>query len=151
MAVVAGNGGVLERARLIWLRAGAVLLVVAVVVTAGGLLARRGRLGAVDYDVPGERIPYAVEVLNGTTVDGLARTMTHRLRRAGIDVVSYHTSAAPAESTLIIVRGADPDAGGAVRDALGVGRVVAEPDPSLLLDVTVLLGRDAADAVHRGP
>lgn len=121
------------------------------VVTSAVMLTRRGGYGGIDYDVPGERLPYTVEVLNGTTVDGLARTVTFTLRRAGLDVVSYGTSAEPAESTLIIVRGTDPEAGGAVRDALGIGRVVAEPDAKLLLDVTVVLGRDAAGPVHRGP
>lgn len=123
----------------------------AAVLAVAGLLTRRGDPGAVEYDVPGERIPYTVEVLNGTSVDGLARTVTLRLRRAGLDVVSYGTSDENADSTLIIVRGADPKAGSAVRDALGFGRVVAEPDANLLLDVTVVVGRDAAGPVDRGP
>lgn len=151
MAAPAGHGGVLERARLAWLRAAAALLVVAVVLTVAAVLTRPGAGPGAGYDVPGERLPYTVEVLNGTDVDGLARTVTFRLRRTGLDVVSYGTSAEPAESTMIIVRGTDPEAGGAVRDALGVGRVVSEPDPDLLLDVTVVLGRDAAGPVHRGP
>jgi hypothetical protein len=33
-----------------------------------------------------------------------------------------------------------------IRTALGVGRIVLEPDSLLLLDVTVLLGRDLAGA-----
>jgi hypothetical protein len=115
------------------------------------VLARRSDPGATEYDVPGERVPYTVEVLNGTSVDGLARTVTLRLRRAGLDVVSYGTSDESADSTLIIVRGADPEAGSVVRDALGIGRIVAEPDPNLLLDVTVVVGRDAAGPVDRGP
>jgi len=115
------------------------------------LLTGRGQAGVAGYPVPGERLPYVVEVLNGTDVDGLARSMTFRLRRAGLDVVSYGTSPDVAESTLILVRSGDAEAGSAVRDALGVGRVVAEPDPHLLLDVTVVLGRDAAGAVGRGP
>jgi hypothetical protein len=121
------------------------ILVVAVILT------RRGDPASVDYDIPGERRPYAVEVLNGTSADGLARTVTLRLRRAGIDVVSYGTSDETADSTLIIVRGADPEAGSAVREALGVGRIVTEPDANLLLDVTVLLGQDAVGQVDHRP
>jgi LytR cell envelope-related transcriptional attenuator len=124
---------------------------VVLVVILAALLTRRRHPGGADYPVPGERIPYEIEVLNGTAVDGLARTVTLRLRRAGFDVVSYGTSEQSVDSTLILVRGTDPDAGGAVREALGVGRVVAEPDAHLLLDVTVLLGRDSAGAVERGP
>jgi hypothetical protein len=124
---------------------------VAAILLLAGILTRRGTPGAAQYGVPGTRIPYLVEVLNGTGADGLARTVTVRLRRAGLDVVFYGTSDERADSTLILVRGADPDAGHAVRDALGVGRVVTRPDAHLLLDVTVVLGEDAAGLVDRGP
>jgi hypothetical protein len=102
------------------------------------------RPSAAEYRIPGTRVPYTLEVLNGTDVDGLALAVTLRLRRAGLDVVSYGTAHARGEdSTLVLVRSADTAAGWAVREALGFGRVVVEPDPRLLLDVTVLLGRDA--------
>jgi len=133
------------------LRAALALLAVGAVAVTALVLTQRGDAAAPRYDVPGERIPYALEVLNGTDVDGLARAVTLQLRRAGLDVVSYGTSADQVDSTLIVVRGTDPAAGAAVREALGVGRVVAEPDPRLLLDVTVLLGRDAARPVERRP
>ena len=128
-----------------WLRwVGALLVLVAVLVTAWRLTLH-DRPTAAEYRVPGVRVPYTLEVLNGTDVDGLAFAVTLRLRRAGLDVVSYGTAqGAGADSTLLLVRSADTAAGWAVRDALGVGRVVVEPDARLLLDVTVLLGRDAA-------
>jgi hypothetical protein len=92
-------------------------------------------------------MPYTVEVLNGTDVDGLGRTVTRRLRQAGVDVVSYGTAGTSAgDSTLLVVRSADTAAAWAVREVLGFGRVVIEPDPRLLLDLTVVLGRDAAGA-----
>jgi hypothetical protein len=106
---------------------------------------------AIAHPIPGERIRYTAEVLNGTDVNGLARLVTLRLREAGIDVVFYGTAATAAgDSTVILVRGADSSAGAVVRDALGLGRVVVEPDPHLLLDVSVVLGRDAA-ALSRHP
>lgn len=106
---------------------------------------------AAEPRIPGDRIPYAVQVLNASGVDGLARAVTHRLREAGIDVVSYGTAdSAGADSTKIVVRGTDAKAGDVVRDALGVGQVVADPDPHLLLDVSVILGRDLAP-VDRNP
>ena len=128
-----------------WLRwVGALLVLVAVLVTAWRLTLH-DRPTAAEYRVPGVRVPYTLEVLNGTDVDGLAFAVTLRLRRAGLDVVSYGTAPGErADSTLLLVRSADTAAGWAVRDALGVGRVVVEPDARLLLDVTVLLGRDAA-------
>jgi hypothetical protein len=112
----------------------------------------RGPGSSAALPIPGSRIPYAVEVLNGTDVDDLARDVTRRLRRAGFDVVSYGSAPAPAgDSTLVFVRRGDSTAGLAVREALGLGRVVLEADPRRLLDVTVVLGRDAAPADERRP
>jgi hypothetical protein len=151
VAAPSGDGGVLERARIARFRAGAAIAAAGAVLVLAGVLTRRGAPGAGNDVVPGERIPYLVEVLNGTTADGLARTVTRQLQRAGIDVVFYGTNEERADSTLIIVRGAEPEAGRVVRDALGVGRVVVRPDANLLLDVTVLLGDDAVGVVDRGP
>jgi hypothetical protein len=102
------------------------------------------------YPVPGERFRYTVEVLNGTRIDGLARDVTQRLRRRGVDVVYFGSATGdPPDSTMVIVRRGEEEAGRAVREVLGFGRVVLDPDPRLLLDVTVLLGPDAA--VDRDP
>jgi LytR cell envelope-related transcriptional attenuator len=127
-----------------WLRWGGAVLVLGAVLVTAWRLTLHDRPTAAEYRVPGARVPYTLEVLNGTDVDGLAFAVTLRLRRAGLDVVSYGTAQSePADSTLLLVRSADTAAGWAVRDALGFGRVVVEPDARLLLDVTVLLGRDA--------
>ena len=134
-----------------WLRAAVALLGVAVVVAVAWMLTQRATGGRPDAGVPGERVPFTVEVLNGTDVDGLARRATLHLRRAGLDVVFYGTSAESADSTTIIVRGTDPAAGDVVRYALGVGRIRLDPDPRLLLDVTVVVGRDAVAVLDRGP
>ncbi len=98
--------------------------------------------------IPGEGNRITVEVLNGTTVNGLARQVTRQLRRWGIDVVYFGSTASPdADSTLVIARRGDTAAAGIVRNALGVGTITDEPSAQLLLDVTVVLGRDAARAV----
>ena len=97
--------------------------------------------------IPGEDPTIAVEVLNGTLVDGLARTLTRQLRRAGIDVVYFGSARVnDLDSTVILVRRGDSTVATPVREALGAGRIVVEPDSLLLLDVTVLLGRDLAGA-----
>jgi hypothetical protein len=149
MAAPARDGGVLERPALTWGRgAVAVLGVVAVAVLAWRLAVHRAGAGTA-HAIPGERVPYAVEVLNATDVDGLARAVTLHLREQGIDVVFYGTAdSAVGDTTLIVVRGADTKAGDVVRDVLGVGRVLVDPDPRLLLDVSVFLGRDAAASHH---
>ena len=106
---------------------------------------------ALAYPVPGARLGHTVEVLNGTGIDGLARAVTLRLRRRGVDVVYFGSAEGePRDSTWIIVRRGDSTAALAVRELLGVGRIVVERDPRLLLDVTVLLGADAA-ALDGGP
>jgi hypothetical protein len=106
---------------------------------------------ALAYPVPGARVRYTVEVLNATPVDGLARAVTLRLRRRGVDVVYFGTAeGGPRDSTRIVVRRGDSTAALAVRELLGLGRIVVEPDSGLLLDVTVLLGADAT-ALDRDP
>ena len=98
--------------------------------------------------IPGEGNRITVEVLNGTTMNGLARQVTRQLRRQGIDVVYFGSAASPdADSTLVIARRGDTAAAGIVRKALGVGTITDEASAQLLLDVTVVLGRDAARSV----
>lgn len=132
-----------------WVAGGLALAGIAVL--AWWLAIRGDTPGDIAYPVPGERFPSTVEVLNGTSVDGLAREVTQRLRRRGVDVVYFGSAAGePVDRTLVIVRRGDSATGVAVRSVLGLGRVVLEPDPRLLLDVTILLGADAA-GVHRDP
>ena len=100
-----------------------------------------------DLPVPGEDLTIEVEVLNGTLVDGLARTVTGQLRRAGVDVVYYGSAGVQdMDSTLILVRRGDSTVATPVFEVLGGGRIVVEPDSLLLLDITVLLGLDLASA-----
>lgn len=123
-----------------------VLGLAAAVVLAGGgwWAARRVADDRQELPIPGTGQRVTVEVLNGTRIDGLARAATRRLRRRGIDVVYFGTAAEDTvETTLIVVRRGDNTAAARVREALGTGRVVVQPDPRLLLDVSVLLGVDA--------
>ncbi len=114
------------------------------------MVSRHGRPAAAAPEarpVPGDAGRVAVEVLNTTAVTGLARGVTHQLRDAGLDVVYYGQDAAPAlDSTEILVRRGDAEAGERVRRALGAGLVRPAPDAGRLVDVTVRLGRDAARA-----
>lgn len=96
------------------------------------------------FPIPGEGERVIVEVLNTTLVDGLARTMTSRLRRVGIDVVYYGSSDERLDSTVILIRRGDSSFVGRIRDAIGGGRVIMDPDEGLLLDASVLLGLDVA-------
>lgn len=100
--------------------------------------------------IPGDRDRITVEVLNGSGVDGLAASTTRALRREGIDVVFFGTAAQDTfATTLVLARSGDSVKAVRVRDALGFGLVGVAPAPHLLLDVSVILGRDATLAEFR--
>lgn len=107
--------------------------------------------GAVDtapLAIPGAGNRVRVEVLNGTTIDGLARRTTLKLRERGVDVVFFGSASnTTTDSTMVIARSGDAAAAKRVRDLLGVGNLSDEPVAQLLLDVTVVLGRDADPSV----
>jgi hypothetical protein len=94
------------------------------------------------YPIPSPERRITVEVLNGTRRAGVARAATRMLRRRGLDVVFYGNAEAAAESTRVIVRRGDPGRGRDVRQALGAGRVMVEPDTLRRVDVSVILGTD---------
>jgi hypothetical protein len=141
---VARNRRPLERRTLT--RIGAIVLAIALL---GGLLATRRVLQRKppapvaerpDVTAPdGERV--RVEVLNATTVRGLARRAMLHLRDRGFDVLELGTSQEQRDSTLVLDRSGHPDWARRVADALGGARVESRPDTSRYLDVTVLLGR----------
>lgn len=83
-----------------------------------------------------------VEVLNGSGTPGLARRATEVLRDGGFDVVFYgNATSFSHDSTLVLAR-AERAPADAVARVLGVGTVRIEADTTLVLDVTVILGRD---------
>jgi hypothetical protein len=98
-------------------------------------------------DVPAARAPAGervrVEVLNASGIPGLARVATRRLRERGFDVVYFGNARGFApESTLVIDRVGREETAREVADALEVDRVRSRPDSTLLLEVTVVVGRD---------
>lgn len=110
-----------------------------------------GAVVLLDRPSDGSRVPgeganrILVEVLNATRIDGLARETTRRLRSQGIDVVYFGTARdSTRDSTLLVVRRGDAAVARRVRAVLGRGVISEDPDPRLLLDVSVILGRDLA-------
>lgn len=81
-----------------------------------------------------------VEVLNATTIRGLARRGTFLLRDLGFDVVSSGNATEKLDSTLVLVRSGRMDWGELAAQGLGGARVEARPDSSRYLDLTILLG-----------
>ncbi|MGH7678051.1 MAG: LytR C-terminal domain-containing protein [Gemmatimonadaceae bacterium] len=132
----------MERRTLKWL---AGLLVVNVVIAAViGTRAARNR--APDRADPPDASAAStervrVQVLNATSVRGLARRATSHLRDRGFDVLEIGTAAEQRDSTLVLDRSGHPEWAKRVAEALGGARIESRPDSSRYLDVTVLLGR----------
>ena len=101
----------------------------------------RERVAGHAYAIPSPGRRIRVEVLNGTRRAGVARVATRALRQQGLDVVFFGTGPA-SESTRIYVRRGDPGQGRDVAEALGIGRVVIQPDTLRRVDVSVLIGSD---------
>ncbi len=81
-----------------------------------------------------------VEVLNATNIRGLARRGTAVMRDLGFDVVNSGNSSEKLDSTTVIVRGDRMDWCELAARGLGGARVIARPDTSRYLDLTILLG-----------
>lgn len=87
-----------------------------------------------------ESLRIRVEILNATTMRGLARQATFHLRDLGFDVVGSGNSDERLDSSVVIVRSGREDWGALAAQALGSSRVEVRPDSSRYLDLTILLG-----------
>lgn len=94
----------------------------------------------------GRRAPQ-IQVLNGSGIPELAQRATAVLRAQGLDVVQIGNADGQAyPHTLILQRRGSAGVAQQVAAVLGSGRVMQQLDASLLVDVTVVLGRDYAGA-----
>ena len=86
-----------------------------------------------------------VEVWNASDKAQSAKSVMALLRRKGFDVVKIGDFSTRQSQTLIVDRSGDIRAAEAVAEALregGGGEVVSRPEPSLHVDVSVILGND---------
>jgi hypothetical protein len=119
-------------------------LVGAAVVIAGSLL-RGAFTGPRAPKLPDGKA-VRVEVLNGSGVPRAGLALAERLRDRGFDVVDIRNAdRADHERTLVYDRVGDERWARAVADRLGVTECAQERDDDLLLEVTVVLGRDLAE------
>jgi hypothetical protein len=90
-----------------------------------------------------EGVRVRVQVVNASSVRGLARRATQVLRDHGFDVVEAGTGteAQSIDSVLVLDRSGHPDWAQRVGLALGGARIESRPDSSRYLDVTVFVGR----------
>ena len=120
-------------------------LVIAILAWIGGGKMAERRDEAAQYGPADARAPNGtrikVEVLNATRTRGLARRATRYLRDRGFDVVGSGTATEQRDSTLVIDRSSHPEWAYLVGRAMKA-KVLAQPDSSRYLDVTVILGAD---------
>lgn len=89
-----------------------------------------------------------VEVWNGGGVPGAARDAALRLRRGGLDVVSWENAPEAQRDSVpgparILVRLGDTTGAGRIAEVLGSVEIVEAPDPTRLVDLTVVVMRDS--------
>jgi hypothetical protein len=93
---------------------------------------------------PGAPVPQ-IQVLNGSGVPELAQQASQALRDHGLDVVSIGNADSQGyRQTLVLSRRGHVGVARQVAGILGEGEVLEQLDPTLLVDVTVVLGRDYA-------
>jgi hypothetical protein len=90
-----------------------------------------------------------VEVLNGGGTPGAARDAALRLRRGGLDVVSWDNAPVSLRDTTttitrVLLRTGDSIGSGRVAEVLGATDVRDAPDSTRLVDLTVIVPRDSA-------
>lgn len=122
-----------------------ILLVLALAAGITALVWRARREAAVPGAGPVARIVpeslrIRVEVMNGAGTRGLARRATAAMRDAGFDVVGSGNWNERLDSSLVVVRNGRMDWGALAAEALGGARVIARPDSSRYLDLTIVIG-----------
>jgi hypothetical protein len=98
-----------------------------------------GNIVRVDARAP-DSVRIKVEVLNASTVRGLARRATMHMRDRGFDVVYTGSSDERHDSSVVLDRSGHPEWAALAAKAIGGARVESRPDSSRYLDLTVLVG-----------
>lgn len=104
-------------------------------------------------ELPLEAEAYArVEVLNGTGEPGVAQQAAEVLRRGGFDVVYFGNAGSfDILRTKVIDRVGSRLLADSVARWLGVHTLEVDPDVTLYLDATIILGRDWRERLHLFP
>lgn len=97
-----------------------------------------------------ERGRIRVEVRNASGIRGAAGRTTEFLRQEGFDVVDFgNADAFGREGTVVVDRIGDPRRAREVAAAMRGVPIESDPDSSLFLDVTVLIGDDLEEVLAR--
>ena len=146
MATPRSDGPLLEQSRRRLVAGGIALLLLVTAAVIAAALSRGAEPDVVEghaFAIPAGNDRTIVEVLNASGRNGLARTATRMLRRAGVDVVYLgNASFDTLTTTVVLVRRGDSLRAVQVAELLGATRTAAAPDSTRRVDATVLLGRD---------
>ncbi len=88
--------------------------------------------------------PIRIELLNGSGRVGLAGELASFLRDGGFDVLEVSNADRPDyRTTLVVGRTEEPGSAKTVADYLGTSHVIQQIGSQDMIDVTVIVGRDA--------
>jgi hypothetical protein len=118
----------------------AVIIVLALLLMAFSIAVRWSGIGR-NLAVPEE--PFQIEVLNGTGESGVAREVTMKLRRMGIDVlIEGNAQRFDYRETILVDRKGNPDLMKRLSRRLGVSRVITQIQERPRVDATLIVGWD---------
>jgi hypothetical protein len=87
--------------------------------------------------------PFQVEVLNGTGEPGVARKVTMKLRKMGIDVlIEGNAGRFDYRETVLVDRKGNPDLMNKLQKTLNIGTVVIQVQEKPRVDATLIIGWD---------
>lgn len=120
-----------------WTLAGLFILIAALGVSAALRVGPQGSPGR-------PKRPIRIELLNGSGRSGLAGELASYLRDGGFDVLLVsNADRSDYRNTLVVNRVEAPEPGNVVADYLGTRHVIQQVRPQEMIDVTVIVGRDA--------
>ena len=118
----------------------AVIVIVALLLMAFSVAVRWSGIGR-NLSVPDD--PFQIEVLNGTGEPGVARTVTMKLRRMGIDVlIEGNAERFDYRESVLVDRKGNPDLMKKLSRRLGVSRVITQIQEKPMVDATLVIGWD---------
>lgn len=118
----------------------AVIIVVALLLMAFSIAVRWSGIGR-NLSVPED--PFQIEVLNGTGEPGVAREVTMRLRKMGIDVlIEGNAQRFDYRETVLVDRKGNPELMKRLSRRLGVSRVITQIQEKPRVDATLIIGWD---------
>jgi hypothetical protein len=122
------------------LPASAVIMIAALVLMGLSIAFRWSGIGK-NLSVP--EVPFQLEVLNGTGEQGVAREVTMKLRKMGIDVlIEGNAGRFDYRETVLVDRKGNPDLMMKLSRRLGVSRVLKQVQDRPHVDATLIIGWD---------